>query len=154
MKSYGFIRVAAAVPAVRVADTEANVAEICRMTGEAEAAKASIVVFPELAVTGYTCGDLFSRLEVEDWLYRSLKVRYKELAPYEVVIDIQEPVSFESDTMVIDDKGCEPFTKASRIFGSDVARQFTLSLRTVSVFTPSYVDGRTVKEILDARYSF
>lgn len=100
------------------------------------------------------CGDLFSRLEVEDWLYRSLKVRYKELAPYEVVIDIQEPVSFESDTMVIDDKGCEPFTKASRIFGSDVARQFTLSLRTVSVFTPSYVDGRTVKEILDARYSF
>ena len=66
MKSYGFIRVAAAVPAVRVADTEANVAEICRMTGEAEAAKASIVVFPELAVTGYTCGDLFSQQALID----------------------------------------------------------------------------------------
>ena len=66
MKSYGFIRVAAAVPAVRVADTEANVAEICRMTGEAEAAKASVVVFPELAVTGYTCGDLFSQQALID----------------------------------------------------------------------------------------
>ena len=66
MKSYGFIRVAATVPAVRVADTEANVAEICRMTGEAEAAKASVVVFPELAVTGYTCGDLFSQQALID----------------------------------------------------------------------------------------
>ena len=66
MKDYGFIRVAAAVPAVRVADTEANVAEICRMTGEAEAEKASIVLFPELAVTGYTCGDLFGQQALID----------------------------------------------------------------------------------------
>ena len=61
MKDYGFIRVAAAVPTVKVADVTANVNEICRMTAEAEAAKASIVLFPELAVTGYTCGDLFGQ---------------------------------------------------------------------------------------------
>ena len=56
MNDFGFIRVAAAVPVVRVADVDANVEEICRMTAEAEAGQASIVLFPELAVTGYTCG--------------------------------------------------------------------------------------------------
>ncbi len=61
MNDFGFIRVAAAVPVVRVADVDANVEEICRMTAEAEAGQASIVLFPELAVTGYTCGDLFGQ---------------------------------------------------------------------------------------------
>ena len=66
MKSYGFIRVATAVPVVRVADVEANTAEICRMTGEAEANGASIVLFPELSITGYSCGDLFGQQALID----------------------------------------------------------------------------------------
>ena len=61
MENFGFIRIATAVPAVKVADTDANVREICRMTEEAEAGEASIVLFPELCVTGYTCGDLFGQ---------------------------------------------------------------------------------------------
>lgn len=61
MTNFGFFRVAAAVPAVRVADVAANVREICRMTAAAEEEKASAVLFPELAVTGYTCGDLFGQ---------------------------------------------------------------------------------------------
>ncbi len=61
MKDLGFIRVATAVPSVRVADTCSNVREICRMAGEAENAGASVVLFPELSVTGYTCGDLFGQ---------------------------------------------------------------------------------------------
>ena len=59
MKNYGFIRVAAAVPSVKVADTAYNVAEICRMTDLAERSQVSVLLFPELCVTGYTCGDLF-----------------------------------------------------------------------------------------------
>ena len=61
MTNFGFFRVAAAVPAVRVADVAVNVREICRMTAAAEEEKASAVLFPELAVTGYTCGDLFGQ---------------------------------------------------------------------------------------------
>ena len=49
------------MPVVRVADVKANVEEICRLAAEAEAEQASIVLFPELAVTGYTCGDLFGQ---------------------------------------------------------------------------------------------
>lgn len=61
MKNYGFIRTAAAVPAVRIADVEHNVAEICRLAGEAFEKEVSLVVFPELSVTGYSCADLFGQ---------------------------------------------------------------------------------------------
>lgn len=61
MKNYGFIRTAAAVPAVRIADTEYNTAEICRLAGEAFDNEVSLLVFPELSLTGYSCGDLFGQ---------------------------------------------------------------------------------------------
>ena len=57
----GFIKVAALTPKVTVADTQANRKEICRLMDEAEAKGAKILVFPELCITGYTCGDLFYR---------------------------------------------------------------------------------------------
>ena len=60
MNNYGFIRTAAAVPAVKLADTRANTEEICRLIEEAEAKEVSLIVFPELSITGATCGDLFS----------------------------------------------------------------------------------------------
>lgn len=59
MKNYGFIRTAAAVPEVRVADTEWNAGEIRRLAGEAFEKGVSLVVFPELSLTGCTCADLF-----------------------------------------------------------------------------------------------
>ena len=59
MKNYGYFRVAAAVPTVKVADIRFNTEEICRLTSEAFDKNVSLVVFPELSITGYTCGDLF-----------------------------------------------------------------------------------------------
>ena len=61
MKDYGFLRVAAAVPVVKVADTDTNAERICRLISEASSKEVSLVVFPELCVTGYTCGDLFGQ---------------------------------------------------------------------------------------------
>ena len=58
MKDYGFIRVAAASPRVRVADVAFNTGEICTLISEAEEKGVSLVAFPELSVTGSTCGDL------------------------------------------------------------------------------------------------
>ena len=58
MNNYGFIRVAAAVPTVKVADTKFNTEEICRLASEAFDKEVSLVVFPELSLTGSTCGDL------------------------------------------------------------------------------------------------
>ncbi len=58
---FGFIRVAAATPRVKVADVDANVEEIRRMAEIAENEQVSILAFPELSVTGYSCGDLFAQ---------------------------------------------------------------------------------------------
>lgn len=58
---FGFIRVAAATPRVKVADVDANVEEICRLAEIAENEQVSILAFPELSVTGYSCGDLFAQ---------------------------------------------------------------------------------------------
>ena len=52
---------AAATPRVKVADVDANVEEICRMAEIAENEQVSILAFPELSVTGYSCGDLFAQ---------------------------------------------------------------------------------------------
>lgn len=55
----GFFRVAAVAPHVRVADVDANVDVIIRYAAELDAKGVEVVVFPELSITGYTCGDLF-----------------------------------------------------------------------------------------------
>lgn len=58
-KNFGYVRVAAAVPSLQVADCASNAAEIKRMIDEAVEEGVEIVCFPELSLTGYTCGDLF-----------------------------------------------------------------------------------------------
>ncbi|MBP7402570.1 MAG: NAD(+) synthase [Clostridia bacterium] len=55
----GFLRVAAATPSIRVADCRHNADAILAIAREAAAAGVRLVVFPELCLTGYTCGDLF-----------------------------------------------------------------------------------------------
>lgn len=60
MKNYGLVRVAAAVPKLKVGNVPYNAAEIRKLAREAfNKEGASVVIFPELALTGYTCGDLF-----------------------------------------------------------------------------------------------
>ena len=58
---HGFVKVAAATPDIRVADVAYNQEQIGRLMEETAAQGAKIVVFPELALTGYTCGDLFTQ---------------------------------------------------------------------------------------------
>lgn len=56
---YGFVRVGAAVPELRVADTQFNVEEIEKLVLRAQTQGVEILVTPELCLTGYTCQDLF-----------------------------------------------------------------------------------------------
>ncbi|MGL5435773.1 MAG: NAD(+) synthase [Lachnospiraceae bacterium] len=55
----GFFRVAAATPEIRVADPVYNRERICEMIEQSTAQGAGMIVFPELCLTAYTCGDLF-----------------------------------------------------------------------------------------------
>jgi NAD+ synthase (glutamine-hydrolysing) len=94
MKNYGYFRVAAAVPTVRVADTRYNTAEICRLTGEAFDKKVSLVAFPELSLTGYTCGDLFH----QEFLVSKAEEGVRHIAEYtrgkEITVVAGAPVRY------------------------------------------------------------
>ncbi|MBO5361934.1 MAG: NAD(+) synthase [Paludibacteraceae bacterium] len=57
--SFGYVRVAAAVPHMRVADCQYNASEIKKQITEAVQEGVQVVCFPELSITGYTCADLF-----------------------------------------------------------------------------------------------
>ncbi|MFV0545341.1 MAG: NAD(+) synthase [Bacteroides sp.] len=59
--NYGFVKVAAAIPHIKVADCKYNAEKIEHLINEADKQNAHIIVFPELSITGYTCGDLFSQ---------------------------------------------------------------------------------------------
>ncbi len=56
---YGYVKVAAAVPYVRVADCYYNIERHEALIRRAEEQKVEMLTFPELSITGYTCGDLF-----------------------------------------------------------------------------------------------
>ena len=61
MKNYGFIRVAAATMATKVANATSNVRHAMKsLIDLAYEREVSLIVFPELSISGYSCGDLFS----------------------------------------------------------------------------------------------
>lgn len=62
--NYGFVKVAAAVPHVKVADCKYNIQEIEKLMYTANEKGVQVVVFPELSITGYTCGDLFGQQQL------------------------------------------------------------------------------------------
>lgn len=80
-----FMRVAAATPKIQVADPVYNTEQIAQCIEQAVADKAKIVVFPELAITGYTCSDLF--------LQTSLLERAKE--------ELFDLMSFSTDKDIV-----------------------------------------------------
>lgn len=59
MPRFGFVRVAAAVPIVRVADPAFNASQTLALLDRAQKEHVEVIVFPEMGLTGYTCGDLF-----------------------------------------------------------------------------------------------
>lgn len=76
--NYDFIRVASATPNIKVADTQNNASEICKMIDEAVEKKTKLLVFPELCVTGYTCSDLFWQTQLLD----DAKIQTQKIAEY------------------------------------------------------------------------
>src|SRR5574344_506741 len=70
---YGFFRAACASPSVTVADCDSNAQSIILLAKEAAANGAQLIVFPELSVTAYTCGDLFHQRTLLEEAAKSLE---------------------------------------------------------------------------------
>ena len=70
-----YIRIACAVPAVTVGDTKKNAQDICGFLKKADTGHVDLLVFPEMALTGYTCQDLF----FQDALYEGVRQGLREI---------------------------------------------------------------------------
>ena len=88
----GFLRVAAVTPDIKVADCDHNADEIIRLAKEAARNDASVIVFPELCITGSTCGDLFLQKTLLDGAKTALEKIAKATAKCDAVIIVGLPM--------------------------------------------------------------
>ena len=72
MRNYGFIKVGAAIPSVKVADVDYNITRMKSLADKAVGEGVEVLCFPELGITGYTCQDLFRNQFLIDKAYEAL----------------------------------------------------------------------------------
>ena len=91
---YGFVRVAAATPYIKVADCFYNAKNIIEDIKKAEKNKASIICFPELCITGYTCSDLFLQDSLLQDSKKALKHIVQETKDLNITCIVGMPIEF------------------------------------------------------------
>ena len=127
---HGFVKVAAAVPFVRVADCIYNIERIEAMVLEAESKGVEIITFPELCITGYTCGDLFLQPFLIEQAQQALLRLAERTARTSVLIIVGMPILIES-----------------QLFNAAVALQSGVILGAIpKTYLPNY------REFLEARW--
>ncbi len=91
----GYIRIAAVTPDLKVADVTYNISKICENIRTCAAAGAKVIVFPELCMTGYSCGDLF----LQELLIERAMSGLSEIAAYtketDAIVFVGLPVSYK-----------------------------------------------------------
>lgn len=91
---YGFVRVAAATPYIKVADCFYNAKNIIEDIKKAEKNKTSIICFPELCITGYTCSDLFLQDSLLQDSQKALKHIVQETKDLNITCIVGMPIEF------------------------------------------------------------
>ncbi len=92
MKKYGFVRVGASIPKIKVADPIFNTKEIKKQIDLAISKGVDILTFPELSITGYTCADLFTQDTLINNSYNSLKELLKYSKGKKIVFIVGMPI--------------------------------------------------------------
>ncbi len=112
MKNFGFVKVAVAIPQVRVADCVYNAQQIERLMAKADGEGVQVVVFPELSITGCTCGDLFGQRLLLEAAETSLGELLKNTRELGVVAIVGMPILLGSALM-----NCAVVIRRGRILG-------------------------------------
>ncbi len=90
---YGFIKTAAATPLIRAADCDYNAQQIIAQIKQAQSNCTSLIVFPELCVTGYTCSDLFLQKTLIISAENAVKKIINETAELDIVSVVGVPIA-------------------------------------------------------------
>ncbi|MEM4405387.1 MAG: nitrilase-related carbon-nitrogen hydrolase, partial [Nitrososphaerota archaeon] len=109
---YGFVRVAAAVPRVKVADVAYNVSEILTLCEQAAAERVQFLVFPELCITGYTCADLFHQKQLQRAALDGLEKLLEKTSGLEMLIAVGLPIAADSQLF-----NCAAVAASGRLLG-------------------------------------
>ena len=94
--NYGFVKVAAAVPLVQVADCFYNIEKIEGLMRQASEKGVQIIAFPELSVTGYTCLDLFAQQTLLDGVEAALLQLVSNTADLDILTIVGVPLRTEN----------------------------------------------------------
>ncbi|MDE6533664.1 MAG: NAD(+) synthase [Muribaculaceae bacterium] len=95
MTDYGYVRVGAGVPSLKVADIDFNREGILAIVNEAVSKGVEVLVMPELGVTGYTCGDLFEQPLLQKKAEESVREIVKATSGKPITFAVGSPVVYE-----------------------------------------------------------
>jgi len=113
-KSFEYMRVAVAVPTIKIANPEYNVKEIASMVKKSITEKnAKIIVFPELCITGYTCGDLFNQKILIKESETALRYLLEETKSLNILIAVGMPINADNQLF-----NCAVLLKSGKILGA------------------------------------
>ena len=93
----GFVRVAAAVPKMQVADTQFNTDEIISQIHKAADEHVEVICFPELCVTGYTCADLFFQRQLQENALKSMEAICQETKGLPMIVIAGAPLKVDNN---------------------------------------------------------
>ncbi len=110
--NYGFVKVAAAVPEVRVADTKYNVQQIESLVIQAEGHGVEIICLPELSLTSYTCADLFAQQLLLDEAEMALIHLMNFSRSLDIISIVGLPVSYKGSLL-----NCAAVIQKGKILG-------------------------------------
>ena len=97
MTNYGFVRVAAAVPLLTLADCQKNAQRIKQQIDEAVDEGVQVICFPELSTTGYTCGDLFFMQRLQKNALTALEDICKHTRGKSIIVIVGAPLQSDNN---------------------------------------------------------
>lgn len=106
--NYGFVRIAAAVPELKVSDVLFNTEKIIELIHVAEENRTQVVCFPELCITGYTCADLFFQQQLQEEVLKALSEIQMATLSVSCAVIVGAPLRFRNrlfNTAVVLQKG-------------------------------------------------
>lgn len=97
VRNFGFVRVAAAVPRLHLAECSRNAEEIKQQIDEAEQEGVQIICFPELSVTGYTCADLFFLQQLQTNAMQALEDICEFTRGKQIIVIVGGPLRWDNN---------------------------------------------------------
>ena len=151
MNRYGYFKVAAIVPEVKVADCDFNTDRIIEMLHKAAERGVRIAVLPELSITAYSCGDLFTKRLLLDKAEESLARIAEATEELPIVAIVGLPVSntdkvYDCAAVISQGEilGVVPKKYLSNHAEASESRWFTSSTELISEISDIYIAGQYV----------